>query len=81
LNGKDGAAIYGRNMPQVLQQIGRIQWRGRKPVGPLGLHVKLKDQLWARTLRVGLGAALGSFAVTNNQDRATLRQILDNAGL
>lgn len=79
--GKGGAAIYGRSMPKVLEAIGKTRWRDRKPIGPLGLHVKLRDQFWAPALRMGIGNVLGSFAVTNNQDGKTLKIILDNAGM
>ncbi|KAG8840124.1 Structural maintenance of chromosomes protein 6, partial [Serendipita sp. 405] len=78
--GQGGAAIYGRWALPVLREIESARWAGRKPVGPLGLHVRLKDKKWADVLRVGIGNFLGGFAVTNYQDQKTLRKILDNHG-
>ncbi|KAG8834848.1 Structural maintenance of chromosomes protein 6 [Serendipita sp. 399] len=78
--GQSGAAIYGRWVPAALREIESARWTGRKPVGPLGLHVRLKDNRWADVLRVGIGGFLGGFAVTNHKDQQTLRRILDNHG-
>lgn len=78
--GKGGPIIYGPWMPQVLGMIQSTRWVGEKPIGPLGMHVKLKDKKWARVLRVGIGNFLGGFAVTNHQDRLTLKKILDDKG-
>jgi structural maintenance of chromosomes protein 6 len=78
--GKGGPAIYGSWMPQVLGIIQNTRWVGDKPVGPFGMHVKLKDRKWVKVLRVGIGNFLGGFAVTNHQDRVTLKKILDDKG-
>lgn len=78
--GKGGPIIYGPWMPQVLGIIQNTRWVGEKPVGPFGMHVKLKDKKWAKVLRVGIGNFLGGFAVTNHQDRSTLKKILDDKG-
>lgn len=68
-------------MPAVLRLIASTRWKGDSPVGPLGLHVRLKENRWANALRLGLGHQLGGFAVTDYQDRGILRKILDENGL
>ncbi|CAG8661578.1 1871_t:CDS:10, partial [Acaulospora colombiana] len=78
--GSGGPAMYGDQMPEILRAIDNAQWRGQKPVGPLGLYVKLRDNRWANTLRVGIGNLLGSFAVTEHADRNQLKRILDQRG-
>ncbi|PVF98656.1 P-loop containing nucleoside triphosphate hydrolase protein [Serendipita vermifera] len=78
--GSGGPAMYGDQMPEILRAIDNAQWRGQKPLGPLGLHVKLKDKRWANALRVGIGNLLGNFAVTDHADRNQLKKILDQRG-
>jgi len=79
-HGKSGTAIYGPGVPDVLRVIDSTRWVGINPVGPLGMHVRLKDQKWATVLRIGLGYLMGGFAVTNMQDCKTLRIILNENG-
>ncbi|KAI0317517.1 P-loop containing nucleoside triphosphate hydrolase protein [Amylostereum chailletii] len=69
-------APYGKNMQAVLEAIARTQWRGRKPVGPLGLYVKVRDQGWADLMRNVLGTVMSAFAVTDTHDAQTLRNLL-----
>ncbi|KAH9980223.1 hypothetical protein BGW80DRAFT_1274148 [Lactifluus volemus] len=38
-------APYGRDLQKVLERIGRMKWHGQRPVGPLGVYVKVKDHL------------------------------------
>lgn len=79
-SGRGGPGQYGQAMPRVLRAIESARWKGAKPVGPLGLYVRLKDNRWADALRMGIGSQLGGFAVTDYQDRTTLRKILDDNG-
>lgn len=81
MSDKGGAAAYGQAVPELMKEIAKARWRGRSPLGPLGLHVKLKDQKWAYALRVGLGNVLGSFVVTDYQDQRTLRKMLADRGM
>ena len=69
-------APYGNNMAEVLETIQRMQWYGNKPVGPLGLYVKVKDPLWAPLMRVQLGNLMTAFAITDGRDRAQLNKLL-----
>lgn len=80
IKGTGGPAIYGNWVEKVLKIIQNTRWAGEKPLGPLGLHLKLKDKKWARVMRLGIGNLMGSFAVTSYQDRLTLKKILDDHG-
>ena len=69
-------APYGNNMAEILATIERMQWHGNKPVGPLGLYVKVKDPLWAPLMRVQLGNLMTAFAISDGRDRAQLNKLL-----
>ena len=69
-------AFGGRGMPQVLADIAReTRWR-QPPVGPLGMHMRLRDARWAPVVEAVLNDALNAFCVTNHADRALLTRIL-----
>ncbi|KAF9924950.1 Structural maintenance of chromosomes protein 6 [Linnemannia zychae] len=71
---------FGATIPEVLQDIEDVTrrrgWRGEVPTGPLGRHVKLKEQAYKDIIESVLSPVLNSFAVTNDQDRSTLMNIL-----
>jgi structural maintenance of chromosomes protein 6 len=71
---------YGKNLKKVLESIGGMRWHGQKPVGPLGVYVKLKDRVWADLLRVVLGSHMSSFAVTDPRDLPVLKKLLRDSG-
>ena len=72
-------APYGHNMKAVLDQIKRTTWHGDTPIGPLGLHVKLKDQTWAPLLRTQLGTMMSAFACTDARDRSQLKRLFQQS--
>ncbi|KAG0046118.1 Structural maintenance of chromosomes protein 6 [Gryganskiella cystojenkinii] len=71
---------FGPMIPDVLRDIDNVTqrggWRGEIPVGPLGRHVRLREEMWAPTLESALGGVLNAFAVTEDADRQTLLGIL-----
>ncbi|TFY54390.1 hypothetical protein EVJ58_g8895 [Rhodofomes roseus] len=73
---KNKLAPYGNRMDQVLAAIERTNWYGNRPVGPLGLYVKVKEPIWAPLMRVQLGGLMTAFAITDSRDRAQLGQLL-----
>jgi chromosome segregation ATPase len=73
-------APYGRNLTKVLKDIGTTGWYGQKPLGPLGVYVKVKDRVWADLLRIVLGSHMSSFAVTDNRDLPVLKKMLRECG-
>ncbi|KAJ3044118.1 Structural maintenance of chromosomes protein 6 [Rhizophlyctis rosea] len=72
---------YGRQMPEVLRVIDQFheqgRWKGRKPIGPFGIHVKLADQRFLRVIESVLGNTLGAFGVEYHEDLLLLQQVLD----
>jgi chromosome segregation ATPase len=68
-------AAYGPQIGRVLTEIERSRWN-RKPIGPIGRYVKIRDQKWAPILESVFLTNLNGFIVTNEQDRAQLAKIL-----
>ena len=73
-------APYGRNLKNVVERIGNMRWHGQKPLGPLGVYVKVKDRVWSDLLRVILGSHMSSFAVTDGRDLPVLKRLLSESG-
>jgi chromosome segregation ATPase len=71
-------AAYGEGMGQALDNIKSARWHGDVPLGPFGLHVKIRDQRWANVIRSRLGPSMFSFLVTDARDRVQLKRILDS---
>jgi chromosome segregation ATPase len=71
---------YGQNLKKVLERIGGMRWHGQKPLGPLGVYVKLKDPVWADLLRIVLGSHMSSFVVTDPRDLPVLKNVLRESG-
>ncbi|GJJ74285.1 structural maintenance of chromosomes protein 6 [Entomortierella parvispora] len=71
---------FGPAVPDILRDIEQVTrrggWRGSPPVGPLGRHVKLREEKWAQVLESALGGVLNAFAVTEDADRTTLMGIM-----
>ena len=49
-------------------------WR-QKPIGPIGLSIKLNREAYSTVLESFFGATLNSFIVTNDEDRALLSRL------
>lgn len=73
----DRLAPYGRNVRSVMQAIDSAQWKHSKPIGPLGLHVKLKDNAYRNCISNMLGGTLCAFAVRDRADQHQLLRIFD----
>ena len=70
-------APYGNNIQRVLEAIKGMRWHGAPPVGPFGLHVKVREPgRWAELMRAQLGQAMSSFAITDSRDHAQLKKLL-----
>jgi hypothetical protein len=74
-------APYGHNIKELLDRIGRATWHGERPLGPLGLHVKIRQsEQWAcGVLRSLLAHLLTAFAITDSRDRQQLKRLLDQS--
>ncbi|KAG0318300.1 Structural maintenance of chromosomes protein 6 [Linnemannia gamsii] len=63
---------FGQYIPDVLRDIEEVTrrrgWKGEPPTGPLGRHVKLREQEYKDIIEAALGQVLNAFAVTHDQD-------------
>ncbi|QSZ31311.1 hypothetical protein DSL72_000874 [Monilinia vaccinii-corymbosi] len=72
---------FDHKIPDLLQRIQQDRGFLHKPVGPIGLHVKLRDPKWSHILEVTFGGVLNSFVVTNNADQVRLQKIISAMGI
>lgn len=78
---KDPMAGYDRSLREVLSGISREhRWR-KKPVGPIGMHVKLNRPEWSPLLETYFGGQLNNFVVTNKNDEMMLSNIIKGTRL
>ncbi|SSD58384.1 related to Structural maintenance of chromosomes protein 6 [Saccharomycodes ludwigii] len=74
-------SAFDNNMHRVLADIEKLNQQGKfkqKPIGPLGLHVTIKESFqrdWARPIQKLLDSTLKSFVVSNQDDRRLLNDI------
>ena len=76
-------AVYGEGAVRVVREMEKLRSRFRDaPVGPLGLHIKVKDgkQEWGRSVENAIGSILSGFIVTNHEDRRVLQDIIRQCG-
>ncbi|KAJ3517006.1 hypothetical protein NLJ89_g773 [Agrocybe chaxingu] len=73
---RDHLSRFGQSMQTVLREIDRTDWRGVRPIGPLGKFVTLEDQRFLKDLSSQLGSLLCAFAVSDGRDIQPLRAIL-----
>lgn len=72
---------YGPRMIEVLESICRTTSFSKPPIGPVGLHVKLKDEKWTLAMEAILHSNVESFIVNSHQDRVILQKILQKYSL
>ena len=72
---------FGPKMGEIRQAVARDKgWAGQTPIGPIGLHVKLKDSKWSDVIESSLNSVLNCFIITDVRDRERLRRIFGSAG-
>jgi chromosome segregation ATPase len=74
--------LFGPKMPQL---VGEVQRRlgefSKPPIGPVGMHVTLKDQSWIVPVEEALGQSMNTFLVAGPKDMDKLRQISKDCGM
>lgn len=69
-------APFRPNMANLVRAVNNeTRWR-KKPVGPMGLHVKLLKPEWSSQIEKTFGGVLDSFVCTNKEDQTLLSQIM-----
>ncbi|ETN37934.1 uncharacterized protein HMPREF1541_07557 [Cyphellophora europaea CBS 101466] len=71
----DQGRKFHERMPELLRAIGKETRFRNRPIGPIGKHIKLKHQNWARVLEKVFGKTPNSFIVTNKHDQDILHEL------
>ncbi|KAJ2089482.1 Structural maintenance of chromosomes protein 6 [Coemansia sp. RSA 986] len=68
-------SAFGNGVPEALTIIEKTRWHSARPVGPLGMYVKLRKKEWSDIIETTLDKSLNAFLVTSHADRTTLDSI------
>ncbi|KAJ2863523.1 Structural maintenance of chromosomes protein 6 [Coemansia erecta] len=71
---------FGKGVPEALAIIEKTQWQSARPIGPLGMHIKLRKKEWSDMIETTLDKSLNAFLVTSHADRTTLDGIFRRCG-
>ena len=73
----DNTAAINTDLPKVLVEMKKMKFKA-KVVGPIGKHVKIKDEYKERFYQIerGLDSLLSTFVVTDIQDQRSIGQLL-----
>lgn len=74
----------GARVPDVLKLIGSAVAKGEfhhPPIGPIGQHLGLKNNKFAKAVEVAIGPHLNTFLVRDKHDFQSLRKIFRQCGL
>ncbi|XP_076163825.1 structural maintenance of chromosomes 6 isoform X2 [Ptiloglossa arizonensis] len=79
-NSDNALTIFGRNIPRLLRRIEE-EYNNRhfkkKPCGPLGAYIKMKDSAWSAAVENFLGFnTFSTFCVDNSNDAKVLNAIM-----
>ena len=68
---------YGQNIQAVFNEIDKARWEVEKPIGPLGIHCKIRkgQEKYIKVIESALGIQLVAWAVRSPRDRQTLNGI------
>lgn len=78
----DRLRLFGDRMPQLIEDIERnASSFHRKPVGPIGMYVELKERKWALPVEAIIGKELDSFIVKDQHDHDRLLELFRRRGL
>lgn len=75
---KDRYAPWGHKMTEFLQHVKSIKSWNHVPIGPIGIHVYVKEEYseWSDLVNTALGRTLDSFLVSSEHDRTLLQDLL-----
>lgn len=81
---KDANQALSGYDPKVIRLMTMIkddkQFRER-PVGPVGLHIRLRNPIWSNILERSIGNILGGFIVTSKADQQRLSELMRRFGI
>ena len=74
--------LYGPQMPKLVDCINlRKNEFSKPPIGPVGMHVSLKDQSWIAPAEEAMSGLLNAFMVATSEDMDKLRKMSKECGL
>ena len=77
-------SAYHKNMQRLYESVEIMdrerKWTGFTPIGPLGLHISLKDNYYSTVIESELRSILACFIVANHEDRKRLNEAMRRAG-
>lgn len=81
LQGQQGSqlTVYGQWVPQLLKKIDAAFAKNlfkKKPVGPIGAFIEVRDKKWVHVAESVLGNRITSFCVDNQQDERVLSNLM-----
>ena len=86
--GSSKLAAFGRDMPRIVAEVEKAGRSFRKPpIGPLGAHVEVREDLGAEGTRLAraveqeLGGLVNAFLCDNSADQRTLYNLFTKLGL
>lgn len=79
--GSDTLSAYHTKMPMLLRAIDNERGFSSKPIGPMGMHMRLKKPQWSSIIETVFGGSLEAFIVTNHRDRTLLSGIVNRLGM
>ncbi|KAH8819615.1 dna repair protein-like protein rad18 [Xylogone sp. PMI_703] len=77
----DVMAGYDSRIPQLLKLIRNSNEFQEKPVGPVGLHIKLLKPIWSNVIETALSRMTSAFIVTSKSDSVRLQKMASQIGL
>lgn len=69
-------SVFGPNIHRLLKAIRNDTGFKDQPIGPIGMHIRLKRPEWSPILETFFGGTLDAFAVTNKDDQRRLQNII-----
>lgn len=74
-------SAFDAKIPSLLRMIRDDDGFREKPIGPVGLHIKLRKPVWSNALERSIGNLLGGFIVTCKPDQQRLSGMMRRIGL
>ncbi|KAL8290054.1 hypothetical protein RQP46_002993 [Phenoliferia psychrophenolica] len=71
---------YGNNVPKLQRLIENERGFLKKPIGPLGTYIELKEPQYSSVLESFFAETLNSYLVTSEQDKTLLQRLQRAAG-
>ncbi|KAJ4164127.1 hypothetical protein LMH87_005812 [Akanthomyces muscarius] len=74
-------AGFDREIANLVKSIAGHQGFEKKPVGPIGAHVKLLKPEWSGILEKTFGESLNAFVVRSKEDQSKLSDMMQRSGM